>query len=804
MKTFKKVLASTLAAAMVVTALPVTPANAASTLKLSATKATLYAGQSKSITLKATKAWKGVKITSASSSKKSVATVKKTTKKITVKAVNAGTAKVTVKVTAKKAGKKVSKSLKATITVKNPSLTLKAANEVAVGAKETVKATVKPASTKVVFSSSDDTIATVDATTGEVTGVKAGEVTITAKAGKTTKTVKMAVKDVILKDVKQASKNTISATITGKTSDIKASDVVVTNTSTSIVNAVKSITVDKSDASKVTIETFAKMTDAKTYTVTLAGVTKEFTATDGVVNTVSVDTVSIPYGVETDIEASAKDVNGVVLESFKYSQAPTGYDFTIETANGYTSGTKLYLVKKGDTAKAKITVHSGKYDANGVETGNITTEATITAVDPEVVTVNKFQVRVNKDSNKTFDTVADNTKVAVGDSATAYFKIMNSKDKEIADADYNKYTVETSNKDVMITGALAAKKLTITPVATGTAYLVIKDDKGNVVSTVAINIVAKREAASLVLDQAAFEASTKVDDNKAVKVSLKDQYGDDMDTVAAADITVECVAASGTNTTKATAPVTTKTAGKVTFDATAETVKAGVYTYTIKVGKLTKTVVVTAKTPDANAASSYNLVLDNTTMDAVVKSDKDTDKKITIKVAELKGGVVNDYVNDFTINVTDKDNKAVTEYANGVLQVTKNNSGVVAKLAAGTYTVTATKALANNKELKLTRSIVITDSQAAVTAERIADETTSTDATAIAATNFKYVYDGKVYTAGELTGKAGTITVTETDTVPGTVAKGNVFFKTATVKVPVADGLYISVKVNLNKTITVK
>ena len=154
----------------------------------------------------------------------------------------------------------------------------------------------------------------------------------------------MSVKNVILKDVKQASKNTITATITGKTSDIKASDVVVTNTATSIVNAVKSVTVDKADSSMVTIETFAAMTDGKTYTVALDGVTKEFTATNGVVNTVSIDTVTIPYGVETEIEASAKDVNGVVLESFKYSQAPTGYDFTIETTNGYTSGTKLYLV----------------------------------------------------------------------------------------------------------------------------------------------------------------------------------------------------------------------------------------------------------------------------------------------------------------------------------------------------------------------------------------------------------------------------------------------------------------------------
>ena len=68
-----------------------------------------------------------------------------------------------VKVTAKKAGKKVPKTLKATVTVKNPSLTLKAASEVAVGATEQITATVKPANTKVA---------------------------ITAKAGKTTKTVR--------------------------------------------------------------------------------------------------------------------------------------------------------------------------------------------------------------------------------------------------------------------------------------------------------------------------------------------------------------------------------------------------------------------------------------------------------------------------------------------------------------------------------------------------------------------------------------------------------------------------------------
>ena len=89
MKTFKKVLASTLAAAMVVTALPVTPANAAAAPKLSTTKAAVYVGQSKTIKVTTPKTWKSVKV-KATTSKKSVAKVKASKKKVTVKAVKAG------------------------------------------------------------------------------------------------------------------------------------------------------------------------------------------------------------------------------------------------------------------------------------------------------------------------------------------------------------------------------------------------------------------------------------------------------------------------------------------------------------------------------------------------------------------------------------------------------------------------------------------------------------------------------------------------------------------------------------------
>ena len=103
MKTFKKVLATALALAMVVTAVP--SVEAAATAKLSASKATLYAGQSKTLTVTTPSTWKSVKVT-ATSSNKSAATVTTSAKKVTVKAVKKGTAKVTVKVTAKKAGSK--------------------------------------------------------------------------------------------------------------------------------------------------------------------------------------------------------------------------------------------------------------------------------------------------------------------------------------------------------------------------------------------------------------------------------------------------------------------------------------------------------------------------------------------------------------------------------------------------------------------------------------------------------------------------------------------------------------------------
>lgn len=80
MKSSKKVLAFALAAAMVVTAVPATNAQAATTTaKLSATKVTVAAGtakkQAKNIVVTIPSTWKSYKVTT-SSSNKSVATAR--------------------------------------------------------------------------------------------------------------------------------------------------------------------------------------------------------------------------------------------------------------------------------------------------------------------------------------------------------------------------------------------------------------------------------------------------------------------------------------------------------------------------------------------------------------------------------------------------------------------------------------------------------------------------------------------------------------------------------------------------------
>ena len=414
-----------------------------------------------------------------------------------------------VKVTGKKSGKAVKKTLKATITVKNPALSVSAAGEVAVGSTEAIKATVKPAKTKVTYTTSDEKIATVDAK-GVVTGVAAGDVTITVKAGKTTKTVNMTVKKAILKSAEQTEYNKIEAVIVGDTKDMKAGDIKVTNTATKATVAVKSVAAKKGAENTYVIETFTGMTDAKEYSVEYAGAIATFTATDGTVANVALTKTEVPAGIKTEVKAVTKDAKGVILGYFDLTNGNTGkgqVTTALTITKGYVQGTDVYLPAVGDTMVAKLTYHTGSFAADGKETGVIENTATITAVDPSTVTYN-YAVTIGDSTPKwTATSFKAVTSIKVGTSKKAYFRITDENGKEISS--YEGYSVETADSTKLVidaqnltklTAAEGTKGLDIRGVAAGDTYILVKKD-GKVAFSIPVSVQGKATATSIDLNK---------------------------------------------------------------------------------------------------------------------------------------------------------------------------------------------------------------------------------------------------------------------------------------------------------------
>ena len=732
MKSSKKVLAFALAAAMVVTAVPATNAQAASTAKLSAKKATVYSAGYKTVTVTTPKSWKSVKVT-ATSNKKSVATVKKTAaKKIKVTGVKPGTAKVTVKVTyktsTKKNAKAKTKKLTYTLKVAKVGVALSGDSVVAIGSTTKLTNTKKNSSrAKITYTSSDDSIATV-AADGTVTGVKAGKVTITAKitVGKdsATTTKDVEVKNYVLSTVAQNKLTELTATVAGNTKNLKTTDFTVKNTTSNVVYPVSKVSVDSKDATKVTLTLFSELSDGANYDVTLDGTTKSFKASDGKVASIALDNATIPYATETEVKLVSKDANGVVLKELKTTDADAHYTFTIDTkGNGYTNGSKLYLNKVNDTAEATIEYKTGKYDQNGKAEGNIgPNKVTITAVDQAVV--NGFDVRIDKATTTKFDKAKDSKKLAVKDPTqyAAFLKIKDANGNEIKD--YNKYTVESSDKATLMLGAstLDSKhSVNVTAVKAGTAYILIKKDN-KIVGSVAVEIVAERTVATLELDSYNVTLSKQLKNTKTVTATVKDQYGDDI----AANLSVECLSTDVSNlSTSAVAGSTYYTINgkKVTFNS--ENVAAGNYVYKISYKNsdnkevVAKTVSVAVKDAKTTVPDAWRIDVDNNNFDLKVDKDTTADKNIAIQVVGMKDGIDVKYETIKSISVKDAKGNAVVTTTSGSAVLVKaittatSGSAIVAdkKLATGTYSVKATITNNEGKDIELSTTFTVKDTQ---------------------------------------------------------------------------------------------
>ena len=582
--------------------------------------------------------------------------------------------KVTYKTSTKKNAKAKTKKLTYTLKVAKVGVALSGDSVVAIGSTTKLTNTKKNSSrAKITYTSSDDSIATV-AADGTVTGVKAGKATITAKitvgkdSAETTKDVE--VKNFILNSVTQSKLRELTVDVAGDTKALKATDFTVVNPKTNVKYPVSKIAVDSKNTTKVTLTMFADLSDAADYDVTLDGITKSFKATDGKVASISVDPLTIPYATEKEIKLVSKDANGVIVKELPYGKADSSYTFTINTnGNGYTSGSNLYLNKAGDTAVAEISYKSGKYDKDGKPVDNIAAQkVTITAVDQSAVS--EFAVKIDK-SGKSFDKAKDSNKIAVEDQTrtTAYFKIKDADGKEVSDSVYNKYTVESSDKSVLMLNSNTitvdsnkTRSVMLKGVKVGTAYLLFKDRDNKIVGSVAIDVVAKREVASITLDKNYLTISNKANSIRTVKATLKDQYGDDWTLTSGIDKIQPEYKDSSNGERLASISATDN---KVTVNVTGA--KIGTYNYYIQYWKDGKnpvsqvlTIVVSEPTnkDDLSKIDSYRVSFDNETVDTTVKEgnlDKAADQAdIKANLIGLAGGVDKTVVNSSVIYTVKK------------------------------------------------------------------------------------------------------------------------------------------------------
>ena len=742
MKSSKKVLAFALAAAMVVTAVPATNAQAASTAKLSAKKATVYSEGYKTVTVKTPKSWKSVKVT-ATSNKKSVAKVKKTAaKKIKVTGVKPGTAKVTVKVTyktsTKKNAKAKTKKLTYTMKVAKASVALSGDSAVAVGSTTKLTTTKKASSrAKIAYTSSDETIATVSED-GTVKGVKAGKATITAKLtiGKDTATAtqEVEVKKAILKSADQTEYNKIEAVIVGDTKDIKPADVKITNTATKATVAVKSISAKKGVENTYVIETFTGMTDAKEYSVEYAKSTATFTATDNTVAKVALTKTEVPAGVKTPVQAVTKDAKGVVLGYFDLTNANSSkgqVTTALTITKGYVQGTDVYLPTVGDTMVAKITYHTGTFGTDGTETGKIEDTATITAVDPSTINYN-YAVTIGKAPSWKASSFKANTAIKVGNQENAYFRITDENGNDVSD--YTVYSVETADPTKLVVDAttlsstgVGSNAVTINGVSAGDTYILVKKD-GKVVFSLPVQVQGKASATSVDLNKTSVTVMDQSDVVVSIEAKLKDQYGSDMP-IKSATVTNLAKPNENAKANFLTASVNDKKA-VIAVTGSAFTTNCSTYygTYTYKVTlkdtdnkEINRTFTVNfVKKSDTQA---YQLSLPTEVNTTVGTDTAAKDILVSVSVDKMGNGApIGTYSGDVEYTVKDSNGKDIdSKYIdkNGASAINikavscsaiTGGNGFQKNLVAGTYYVTA-KFTVNKNTVSVSGSFTIKDEQ---------------------------------------------------------------------------------------------
>ena len=611
-----------------------------------------------------------------------------------------------------------------------------------------------------------------------------------------------------LSTVTQKAGNTFEVTLNKAVSSAAISDFSIVRDESNAIVAVNTAKIDDKDATKITLTTYETLTDGKSYTVTYTAADEaktqsslQFTATDGTIDSLNLTPLEITAGKATTIKYQTIDKNGVVLSEKSIGAPATGIEVNTTNNDGYyTSAGNLYLTNVNDSATIVVSYHTYKY-VDGKEDGVIEKTFTVKAIDSAAAA--SYDYTIAKSAPYNWATAKKNTMIAMEDTTyKAYIRIKDANGDALNSAQAMEYSVESSNNNVLIAAGTVDGAIELTPVAQGSAYLVISKDGKNVTS-LPVTVGAKRVLTSVKVDNASVTIATDsavdgitTDKIGQAKVTAKtyDQYGEEISALTP-DFTNTAKPAASTGSEvdidKSTGVITTTAAPvgtysyKTSYTDTYGNTKSGVFSVRVVApgNKVSTIKLATVEAKDSSTAGYGTTRSVETTFNG---GSKDSQEIHVYAVGIGNSGVIvsgsplSTAVSVSAIKVTGSDGtvyaatgagvKTVTSQAiddtalqsaltagdkNGALTIKVRNvasSNVRKYLPAGTYTVTYTVKDAT-KSTVATRTystqFTVKDEQPATTVKVVEPNIGSTDIKA-AFENADYAvfsYDGVELTA---------------------------------------------------------
>lgn len=417
---------------------------------------------------------------------------------------------------------------------------------------ETAKVSVKKSpvtSTDVIrYQSSNNNVATVNSTTGQVKAVSAGTtyINVYSKANALTPNDDSTNKKIRIKikvyssivAAKQVGLDQLEVTFSGKPASLTYHDFKLVNNSGNTVNVVAVSITDNI----VLLTLGKKLTDGNQYSVIYKSSSCKFTATDGKIAKFVFAQTTVPIKTETAVVAYSYDKFGIQIGEYIYGNTYPNISFTVYSSY-ITSSKRLNFPTTKGTASARITYYE---TVNGlsktiVDSGPIS----ITSFDPELVSA-QYRCHITRDQNFKFAKTTECNNILSLNSGLyyAFFDITKANGQQIGD--YSQYIVESADKNILMTGSMtidsSLKCISLYPIKTGTTYLNIKDINGSKLFSFPVVVRPASQFTNItVSNHDIYMPNDQTDLTAEVTITATDQYGTSMNDYLPYGYTIECI-----------------------------------------------------------------------------------------------------------------------------------------------------------------------------------------------------------------------------------------------------------------------